>query len=197
MAQDGEFLEDRAGPRASNGSEPQSLLNDSPKATPDGPTDLGDCFAGDDTTKAQYMYGDLYSKIARHNPARWSYLRSPESVAEELDQRPPARKILLRVVSARQRLHKMFPSPASAAVWLRKKFLRSKDMADLDEERLCVICMTEPRNVLLMPCRHAVLCEECLEVIMQRRPSECPICRRPGEHAKQGSCSTCLFHDLR
>ena len=36
------------------------------------------------------------------------------------------------------------------------------------QERLCVICLTAPRTVMLMPCRHAVLCERCLEVLMER-----------------------------
>ena len=140
-------------------------------------TDLGDCLEAVDSVKAQYMHGDLYSPLAVHNPMRWSYLKSVEEVAEELDQQPRKRKLLLRVVSSKQRLHKMFQSAAGAAAWIRKRLVRSKDAAELDEERLCIICLTQPRNVLLMPCRHAVLCEECLGILMERRPSQCPVCR--------------------
>ena len=145
--------------------------------------DLGDCLTHDETSKLQFMHGDLYSQLAGHNPWRWSSLRSPEQAAKELDEQPRARKVLLRVASSTQRLQKMFPSPASAAVWIRRRLVNSSDPA-LDEERLCVICLTQPRNVLLMPCRHAVLCEECLEIIMQRRPSECPICRRASKNTE-------------
>eukprot|EP00435_Cladocopium_sp_Y103_P044733 s604_g12.t1 len=36
-----------------------------------------------------------------------------------------------------------------------------------------------------MPCRHAVLCERCLEVLMERTPSTCPVCRqRIQNHAR-------------
>lgn len=147
--------------------------------------DLGDCLTHDETSKLQFMHGDLYSQLARHNPWRWSSLRSPEQAAKELDEQPRARKVLLRLASSTQRLQKMFPSPASAAVWIRRRLVNSSDPA-LDEERLCVICLTQPRNVLLMPCRHAVLCEECLEIIMQRRPSECPICRRRIQNHARG-----------
>ena len=163
-------------PEAS-GSEPESPASDADEDTTRKLTDLGDCLT-DDSAMAQYMHGDLYTNLSRLNPLRWSSLDKPEQVADALDQQQQVRKVLLRVAASKQTLHKMFPSPAGAAVWLRKKFVRSRDLAELDEERLCVICLTQPRNVLLMPCRHAVLCEECLEVIMQRRPSECPICRR-------------------
>lgn len=42
---------------------------------------------------------------------------------------------------------------------------------------LCVVCQTEPRGVLLRPCRCLALCNECREVLASRRYKQCPCCR--------------------
>lgn len=44
----------------------------------------------------------------------------------------------------------------------------------------CVICMTEPRDTAVMPCRHMCLCGGCAETMrtrVQYRSYRCPICR--------------------
>jgi hypothetical protein len=46
---------------------------------------------------------------------------------------------------------------------------------------LCVICMTVPRNCVLMPCMHFIVCESCVDRIKQQRAEEgkkptCPLC---------------------
>ena len=57
---------------------------------------------------------------------------------------------------------------ASAA---RKKF----------ENNLCVICQSEPRSVVLMPCKHLCCCRICTESIMVKsselQSGLCPVCR--------------------
>eukprot|EP01062_Namystynia_karyoxenos_P001739 TRINITY_DN10599_c0_g1_i1.p1 TRINITY_DN10599_c0_g1~~TRINITY_DN10599_c0_g1_i1.p1 ORF type:complete len:354 (+),score=71.67 TRINITY_DN10599_c0_g1_i1:80-1141(+) len=40
----------------------------------------------------------------------------------------------------------------------------------------CVICLSEPRNTLVMPCRHMCLCEDCAKDL-RRQSNSCPICR--------------------
>ncbi|KAI1296191.1 hypothetical protein EDD11_007510 [Mortierella claussenii] len=42
---------------------------------------------------------------------------------------------------------------------------------------LCVVCQSEPRGVLLRPCRCLALCNECREVLASRRFKQCPCCR--------------------
>ncbi|KAF9907815.1 hypothetical protein EC991_010507 [Linnemannia zychae] len=42
---------------------------------------------------------------------------------------------------------------------------------------LCVVCQTEPRGVLLRPCRCLALCNDCREVLASRRYKQCPCCR--------------------
>mmetsp|Transcript_11801 Transcript_11801/g.20190 ORF Transcript_11801/g.20190 Transcript_11801/m.20190 type:complete len:345 (+) Transcript_11801:24-1058(+) len=44
------------------------------------------------------------------------------------------------------------------------------------EPEECVICMTEERTTVLLPCRHVCLCEECSE-LFRTRTEKCPICR--------------------
>lgn len=42
--------------------------------------------------------------------------------------------------------------------------------SELPEE--CVICLTEPKDTLLLPCRHLCVCSECF-----RHVDKCPVCR--------------------
>ena len=39
----------------------------------------------------------------------------------------------------------------------------------------CVVCLTEPRSTVLLPCRHLCVCESCFSHSM----ALCPICRAP------------------
>lgn len=45
-------------------------------------------------------------------------------------------------------------------------------------ENPCVICLTDIRNVLLLPCRHLCLCGSCAENL-KFQSANCPICRIP------------------
>jgi len=47
-----------------------------------------------------------------------------------------------------------------------------------DLGRECVICMSEPRDTTLLPCRHMCLCHECAQMLRQQT-NKCPICRTP------------------
>ena len=46
-----------------------------------------------------------------------------------------------------------------------------KDEEAADEDKLCVICMTEARSHVLVPCGHMCLCAGCAAV------GRCPLCR--------------------
>ncbi|XP_057961216.1 probable E3 ubiquitin-protein ligase LUL3 [Malania oleifera] len=50
------------------------------------------------------------------------------------------------------------------------------DNNDAGEE--CVICMTEPKDTAVLPCRHMCLCSECAKEL-RLQSSTCPICRQP------------------
>lgn len=47
-----------------------------------------------------------------------------------------------------------------------------------NNESTCVICLTDTRNVLLLPCRHLCLCGSCAENL-KFQSATCPICRVP------------------
>jgi len=48
---------------------------------------------------------------------------------------------------------------------------------DLDEN--CIVCMDQPRDATVMPCRHMVLCSRCAGALRYRTDVQhrCPICR--------------------
>jgi hypothetical protein len=52
---------------------------------------------------------------------------------------------------------------------------------DLPDEHLCVICMHQPRDTVLVPCGHMVMCNTCCTDIMAKAAggtaAECPVCR--------------------
>jgi len=60
-----------------------------------------------------------------------------------------------------------------------KKSLSCMDLIlNHHNESTCVICLTDIRNVLLLPCRHLCLCGSCAENL-KFQSANCPICRIP------------------
>lgn len=57
---------------------------------------------------------------------------------------------------------------------------KEKDLADSklssEENSLCCICRDATKTILLLPCRHLCLCEDC-SVALQQRRGPCPVCR--------------------
>ena len=45
-----------------------------------------------------------------------------------------------------------------------------------DEQELCVICMSNVADYLVLPCGHQCGCESCLTVLRNNK-ADCPICR--------------------
>ncbi|KAL7066155.1 zinc finger, C3HC4 type domain-containing protein [Cryptosporidium serpentis] len=52
---------------------------------------------------------------------------------------------------------------------------KSNDKYSQDDP--CVICLTNPKQTILLPCRHACLCIECTNNLLARNIS-CPVCRQ-------------------
>ncbi|KAL4164824.1 hypothetical protein KRP22_003565 [Phytophthora ramorum] len=52
----------------------------------------------------------------------------------------------------------------------------TKDEIEIPEGAECIICLCEPRNTTILPCRHMCLCSECAEAL-RKSSSTCPICR--------------------
>lgn len=49
---------------------------------------------------------------------------------------------------------------------------------DSDSGKECVICMTEPKDTAVLPCRHMCMCSECAKAL-RLQSNKCPICRQP------------------
>ncbi|KAF9544351.1 hypothetical protein EC957_012152 [Mortierella hygrophila] len=42
----------------------------------------------------------------------------------------------------------------------------------------CVICLSEVKDTIVLPCRHFCICSDCGDVLRRRAPQRCPICRQ-------------------
>ncbi|KAK8966592.1 putative E3 ubiquitin-protein ligase LOG2 [Platanthera guangdongensis] len=49
-----------------------------------------------------------------------------------------------------------------------------------DPGKECVICLSEPRDTTVLPCRHMCMCSGCAK-FLQYQTNRCPICRQPVE----------------
>ena len=47
-----------------------------------------------------------------------------------------------------------------------------------NESKECVICMTNPRDTCVLPCRHVCCCAECANTL-RLQSDKCPVCRKP------------------
>ncbi|XP_054007888.1 mitochondrial E3 ubiquitin protein ligase 1 [Hylaeus anthracinus] len=62
----------------------------------------------------------------------------------------------------------------SLAASRKERRQRVRDV-DLRDDQLCVVCRTNPREIILLPCGHVCLCEDCADDIV----NDCPLCRAP------------------
>lgn len=42
---------------------------------------------------------------------------------------------------------------------------------------VCAICLTNPRNIVFLPCKHLYFCADCYYKMLKHRKNECPVCR--------------------
>lgn len=50
-------------------------------------------------------------------------------------------------------------------------------MRNTQEDNLCIICLCEPKDTLINPCRHMCLCSYCSEQLGHQLNKVCPVCR--------------------
>ena len=53
-------------------------------------------------------------------------------------------------------------------------------LADWPTAPECIACMSEPKDTILLPCRHLCVCHACFDQLTARAPGEhdqCPVCR--------------------
>ncbi|KAJ0967646.1 hypothetical protein J5N97_024563 [Dioscorea zingiberensis] len=54
------------------------------------------------------------------------------------------------------------------------------DFDENDSGKECVICLSEPRDTAVLPCRHMCMCGDCAKALRVQK-NRCPICRHPVE----------------
>ncbi|XP_046482868.1 mitochondrial E3 ubiquitin protein ligase 1 [Neodiprion pinetum] len=69
-----------------------------------------------------------------------------------------------------ERLAKELRESLAASRKERRQRVRDKD---LREDQICVVCRSNPKEIILLPCGHVCLCEDCAEGII----TQCPVCR--------------------
>lgn len=50
---------------------------------------------------------------------------------------------------------------------------------DSEAAKECVICLTEPKDTAVLPCRHMCMCNACAKALKLQSNNNCPICRQP------------------
>ncbi|PRQ33620.1 putative aminoacyltransferase, E1 ubiquitin-activating enzyme [Rosa chinensis] len=54
------------------------------------------------------------------------------------------------------------------------------DQNDNEAGKDCIICLSEPRDTTVLPCRHMCMCSGCAKVL-RFQTNRCPVCRQPVE----------------
>ncbi|CAH2086846.1 unnamed protein product [Euphydryas editha] len=81
-------------------------------------------------------------------------------------------RILYKYLKRRRRREADERLKAQLAAGRRQRRATTRDHA-LTDLQLCVVCTENPKEIILLPCGHVCLCEDCSENIKDK----CPICR--------------------
>lgn len=114
-----------------------------------------------------------------------------EMLRAQLEMREmDAAKLMSEITELKKKLHSLRPENKRALYlerstldlkthreWLHNQITRIRSIIDmrsstLEEQSLCCVCFERDRSVLLRPCSHLALCENC-----SKKVSNCPICR--------------------
>lgn len=125
--------------------------------------------AGSDVSHKQEIIEKLRSNLAE---IKASHCRS-EEVEKQKVQR--LRRMLAERSSALYELISSKEGPVSSVSETRVKELSNllqEEMRVLEDQRLCIVCATAEKAIVLMPCKHHQLCETCANALHL-----CPLCR--------------------
>ncbi|KAJ9180203.1 hypothetical protein P3X46_008479 [Hevea brasiliensis] len=63
-------------------------------------------------------------------------------------------------------------------LWIDGARYELREIYDRETGKECVICLTKPKDTVILPCRHMCLCSVCAKVL-RLHSNKCPICRQP------------------
>ncbi|KAK4537947.1 hypothetical protein CDCA_CDCA15G3972 [Cyanidium caldarium] len=72
-------------------------------------------------------------------------------------------------------LQEIYGIEASSTTTMMATTMRPGAAGD-DTDDVCIVCMTDPRDTAVLPCRHMCLCAECAQRL-RFQSNRCPICR--------------------
>ena len=87
------------------------------------------------------------------------------------------RKLDEKTLDELSELEKMYKVSLERVAKCKEKVLR-QCLSQEEENRACVICQVRPKSVLLMPCRHLCICQECVNMSSPALLQKCPLCRQ-------------------
>jgi len=96
-----------------------------------------------------------------------------DAAAPELSSEPSASMPSRLIPRLSKQLCKVSPdrnNPGAPSIYVVEE-IYGLDDANSPE---CVICLTDPKDITLLPCRHVCVCQECSKHI-----DRCPVCRSP------------------
>ncbi len=73
---------------------------------------------------------------------------------------------MIALQGLKEQLYTTLASVAKREIVIREEEKREKE---------CALCMENPRNIMLKPCNHVCMCEECAKKVVKKR---CPICNQ-------------------
>lgn len=59
---------------------------------------------------------------------------------------------------------------------MRLSCIQPSDDENSDNSNECVVCLSDLRDTLILPCRHLCLCNSCADTL-RYQANNCPICR--------------------
>jgi hypothetical protein len=83
-----------------------------------------------------------------------------------------------QVSSGQIHLHSLVRTLQQAHELILQKQSSTAISASAQEQNFCCICKESPKTILLLPCRHICLCEECSDNFRNGRLENCPVCRQ-------------------
>ncbi|PKU30761.1 hypothetical protein llap_18935 [Limosa lapponica baueri] len=69
---------------------------------------------------------------------------------------------------------------------------KPSDDENSDNSNECVVCLSDLRDTLILPCRHLCLCNSCADTL-RYQANNCPICRLRDREAKESLEKTPVF----